>query len=127
MTDADVSRLRAADPAEFDRLAAERLHGLLPPAGLDEREGVRGLYRDGPGSAWWFERRWPERYSADAGADHASLRVVKDWRWSLDRVDFSIELFHLWRTRGAAAAFNYEPGDYTEAALRVLAKRGRLP
>lgn len=114
--------------AERDRLAATKVLGweaisLSYPCDGFEIEWKLG--QDKYVSAVNFQP------SGDASADYLILRKVRE-TWSMDDVlAFSGILYRLWKNRhdeefSVSLPVEYEPGDYRDAALLVLAEKGEI-
>ena len=65
--------------------------------------------------------------STDPAADYEVLKVVREWRGGKRRA-FGDALWAIWQTRWvnaacpSTAAILYQPGDYSRAAMKAVAK-----
>lgn len=97
-----------------------------------ENEFDYGRMRDIGGNGWWFESLWPQSYSTDRDGD--VLKFVRE-HWPVEDVSvFANELVRIWsdrrvKTMARSLSYNdcvmYFPGDYSEAAFRIMTGRKR--
>lgn len=107
---------------DLDRAVAERVFGR------DPLQARHGLHEDGDIEYHWgypAGHSTAPHYSTDPVADYEVLRHVREKWTDAKSTAFVKACYDLWNrergTIGEAAWVDYEPGDYSRAALAALA------